>query len=95
MCEPTVATKKQKAYNEKKSLQQDVSMLSTCSELACPPESMVQKQWQQQNVVGKKKGLKKGSNTKLKTAKLQIESSRKIVEASLRLTDTAWRCGGI
>ena len=61
-------------------------MLSTCSELACPPESMVQKQWQKQNVVGKKKGLKKGSNTKLKTAKLQIESSRKIVEGSLRLT---------
>ena len=61
-------------------------MLSTCSELACPPESMVQKQWQQQNVAGKKRVLKKVSNTKLKTAKLQIESSRKIVEGSLRLT---------
>ena len=61
-------------------------MLSTCSELACPPESMVQKQWQQQNVVGKKRVLKKGSNTKLMTAKPQIESSRKIVEPSLRLT---------
>ena len=61
-------------------------MLSTYSELACPPESMEQKQWQQQNVAGKKRVLKKGSNTKLKTAKLQIESSRKIVEGSLRLT---------
>ena len=61
-------------------------MLSTCRGLACPPESMEQKQWQQQNVAGKKRVLKKGSNTKLKTAKLQIESSRKIVEVSLRLT---------
>ena len=68
-------------------------MLSTCKELACPPESMAQKQWQQQNVAGKKRVLEKGSNTKLMTAKLQIESSRKIVEVSLHLTTGL--CAGV